>query len=365
MPFAVGNVPLAALPIVWWAVGASIVVRAGGHRVGRLLAIVGVLAGGLIGAVGFVENPALPAAPWAILLLTATYGPLFIALILGSMVLFPDGRLPGPAWRLPLLVPVSMVIVATIALILKAGPFGTGLPDNPVGIEALPAGLLGSMYVLDPLGIALLGAVGAASLAWRFRHGNPKVRAQLKWLLASVIPTVILTPIGFLEAGSSASNLAGSLSFLGLLLVPISIGVAITRYRLYEIDRLISRGVSWAVLSGLLVAVYAGGVLVLQSALAGVTQGQTLAVAASTLLAAALFQPLRVRLQRAMDRRFDRARYDGDRVVAAFNDRLRDQIDLDALADEIGRVAWETVRPASAAVWLRPSVPIVSVGEAS
>jgi hypothetical protein len=364
-PFALGNVPLAAFPIVWWAVGASIVVRAAGHRVGRLLTVVGVLAGGLVGGAGFVEHPGLPAAAWAILLDSAVYGPLFVALILASMVLFPDGRLPTPAWRLPVLFPISMALVATLAFVLRAGPVAPGLPDNPVGIEALPAGLLAAMFPLDPIGIALLGAVGAASLAWRFRQGNPKVRAQLKWLLASVIPTVILTPIGFLEAGPYTSNLAGSLSILGLLLIPISIGVAITRYRLFEIDRLISRGLSWAALSGLLVAVYAGGIIVLQSALAGVTQDQTLAVAASTLLAAALFQPLRVRLQRAMDRRFDRARYDGEQVVAAFNDRLHDQIDLDALATEIGRVAGETVRPASAAVWIRPSVPSVSIGEVS
>ena len=349
-----GDVPWAAFPIVWWAVGASIVIRAGGHRVGRLLTVVGALAGALVGGLGFLYHPGLPGAPWATLLVSATYGPLFIALILGSMVMFPDGRLPTERWRLPVQVPVAIVLIATLATVLKAGPFGPGLPDNPVGIDALPAAFLASMYVLDPLGIAVLGVVGAAAITWRFRRGNSTVRAQLKWLLASVIPVVVVTPISYLApVEPSTWSLAGFLSALALLLVPVAIGVAMTRYRLYEIDRLISRGLSWAVLTALLAGVYAGGVLVLQAALDDVTQGQTLAIAASTLLAAALFQPLRGRVQRAMDRRFDRARYDGDRVVDAFAERLRNEIDLDTLSAEVRRVAGETVRPVSSAVWLR------------
>jgi len=352
-PFSPGIVPWAVFPIVWWAVGASIVVRAPGHGIGRLLTVVGVLAGCLVGGVGFIENPSLPAAPWAILLVSAVFGPLFVGLILGSMVLFPDSRLPTPAWRLPALVPVAMVLVGTLAFVLRAEPIGPGLPDNPVGIAVLPEAVLAALYALVPIGIALLGLVGAASLAWRYRAGTAVVRAQLKWLLASVIPAVILTPISFFEADQSTHSLADFLSVSALLLVPISIGVAIARYHLYEIDRLISRGLSWAVLTALLAGVYGGGVLILQSALADVTQGQTLAVAASTLLAAALFQPLRGRLQRAMDRRFDRARYDGDRVVGALNERLRGQIDIDTLSAEVRRVAGEAVRPTASAVWLR------------
>ncbi len=349
-----GAVPWVAFPIVWWAVGASIVIRAGGHRVGRLLTVVGVLAGALVGGLGFLYNPALPAAPWATLLVTAAYGPLFITLILGSMVMFPNGRLPTDRWRVPVLVPVAMVLIATVATVLKAGPFGPGLPDNPIGIEALPAGSLGAMYVLDPLGIAVLGAVGAASIIWRFRRGNSTVRAQLKWLLASVIPAVVLTPISYIAPVDPTTwSLTGLLSALTLLLLPVAIGIAMTRYHLYEIDRLISRGLSWAVLTALLASVYGGGVLVLQATLADVTQGQTVAVAASTLLAAALFQPLRVRLQTGMDRRFDRARYNGDRVVDALNERLRGQIDIATLSAEVQRVAGEAVRPTVSAVWLR------------
>jgi hypothetical protein len=351
---AVGNVPWAAFPCVWWAVGAVIVSRAGGHRVGRLLTIVGALAGALVGGLGFLVNPGLPAAPWAILVVGAAYGPLFIAVILGGMVMFPDGRLPTARWRAPVLVPVAMVLIATLATVLKAGAFGPGLPDNPMGIDALPSGMLAILYVLDPLGIAVLGLVGAASVIWRFRRGGPTVRAQLKWLLASVLPVAVLTPVSYLApVDPSTFSVAGFLSSFALLLVPVAIGVAMTRYHLYEIDRLISRGLAWGALTGLAFGVYATGVLVLQSTLEAVTQGQTLAVAASTLLAAALAQPLRLRLQRAMDRRFDRARYDSDRVVGAFNERLRGQIDLDSLSAEVRRVAGETVRPTSTALWLR------------
>jgi hypothetical protein len=352
--FPVGNLPWAAFPIVCWAVGATIVLRAGGHRVGRLLATVGVIAGALVGGIGFLYEPALPAARWAILLVTAAFGPLFVALILGSMVLFPDGRLPTRAWRLPVLAPIAMVLVATVALLLRPGPFGPGLPDNPVGIEALPAELLGAFYVLDPLGIGLLGLVGAASLTWRFRRVNPQVRAQLKWLLASVIPAVILTPLSYIQPVEPATwSLTGLLSGLALLLVPVSIGVAITRYRLYDIDRLISRGFAWAAVTGLLLAVYGGAVLLLQQVLGGMTQGDTLAVAGSTLLAAALFQPLRRRVQAIVDHRFNRARYDADRTVEAFAERLRDEVDLGSLSDDVARVVDTALRPSAITVWIR------------
>ena len=137
--------------------------------------------------------------------------------------------------------------------------------------------------------------------------------------------------------------------------MPIAIGIAVTRYRLYEIDRLISRGLSWAVLSGLLLAVYAGAVLVLQGVLGGVTQGETVAVAGSTLLAAALFQPLRRRIQAVVDRRFNRARYDAERTAVDFAERLRGEVDVDHLQSALARTAGDAVNPDGVGVWLRPA----------
>jgi len=128
----------------------------------------------------------------------------------------------------------------------------------------------------------------------------------------------------------------------------------VTRHRLYEIDRLISRGLSWAVLSGLLVAVYAGAVLLLQGVLGDVTQGETLAVAGSTLLAAALFQPLRRRIQTTVDHRFNRARYDAERTAIDFAERLRDEVDVDHLRIALATTAAGVVHPTGAGVWLRP-----------
>ena len=348
---------LAASPIVWWAVGALIVLRANGHRVGWLMALAGALGAAVIGGGAFITTDpavlAMPAAPWGILIVSATYGPWFTSMILASMVLFPDGRLPGPRWRIPVLVPVVMVAVASSALVLKAGPVGVGLPANPIGLDGLPSGLLASLYVLDPLGIALLGIVGAVSLVSRFRRGTERVRAQLKWLLAFVVPVVIVTPIGFIQAGTGTSSVAANLSALGLLLIPVSVWIAVTRYRLYEIDRLISRTIGWALVTGVLAAVFAGGLLALQALLAGFTQGQTLAVAASTLVAFALFQPVRRRVQHAVDRRFDRARYDGERTAAAFAERLRGQIDLGGLETDLALTVGSALHPRSTGVWIR------------
>ncbi len=155
----------------------------------------------------------------------------------------------------------------------------------------------------------------------------------------------------------NVGGLAGPLwllaALVGLMLVPVSVGIAVTRYRLYDIDRLVSRGLAWGVLTLAIVCIYAGGVLVLQNLLAGVTQGETLSVAVTTLVAAALFQPLRLRLQRAMDHRFDRARYDAERIAAAFAERLRSQVDLGSVTDDLMTTIGGSLTPASVMIWLR------------
>lgn len=132
-------------------------------------------------------------------------------------------------------------------------------------------------------------------------------------------------------------------------------GVAILRYRLYEIDRLISRTIGWAIVTGLLVAVFAGAVVGLQALLAGFTQGQTLAVAASTLVAFALFQPVRRQVQRAVDRRFDRARYDAERTAGAFADRLRDETDIETVTADLTATTRAALAPAGLGIWIRRS----------
>jgi hypothetical protein len=155
------------------------------------------------------------------------------------------------------------------------------------------------------------------------------------------------------NAGPELAYVITTVTILSLFAIPIVIGIAILRYRLYEIDRIISRTISWTVTTSVIVAVFAGIVVGLQGALAQVTGGNTAAVAGSTLIVAALFQPLRRRVQRAVDRRFNRARYDSEQTLAAFGERVRAEIDLAALSDAVLATADEAVRPATAGLWLR------------
>jgi hypothetical protein len=348
---------LAAEPIGWWIVGTTIVLRANGHRVGWLLvlaaAFMAVVLAGITFIAGGTATLSAPAAPWALLLVGVAYGPSSSALILAAMLLFPDGRLAGRRWRLPVLIVLLRVAASTVAWVLRPGPFGPGLPVNPIGIEALPVDAMTWLFALDPIGIVLLGLMGAASLVVRYLRGSAEVRAQLKWLIVSVAPVALITPISFSDADQTTTSLPDLLSAVALLLVSVAIGISILRYRLYEIDRLISRGVSWAVLTGLLVAVYAGAVLLLEGVLGGVTQGETVAVAASTLLAAALFQPLRRRVQSMVDHRFNRARYDAERTAASFAAVLRDEVELANVRSALQATVASAIRPHGVAVWIR------------
>jgi hypothetical protein len=196
----------------------------------------------------------------------------------------------------------------------------------------------------------MVSILGVAAVIVRYRRSAGVERQQLRWFVAAVAIGVVPITISPLGGGPGAFLLA----VLGLLLIPISVWIAITRYRLYEIDRLISRGLSWAVLSGVLLAVYGGAILLLQTVLGGVIQGQTVAVAASTLLAAALFQPLRRRVQGAVDHRFNRARYDAERTSTDFADRLRDEMDVDHLRAALAITVGGAVHPDGVGVWLRP-----------
>ena len=144
-----------------------------------------------------------------------------------------------------------------------------------------------------------------------------------------------------------------AVAIASLALPPIAVGIAVLRYHLYDIDRLIARTVSWALVTGTLVIVFAGVIVALQAILVGYTQGQTLAVAGSTLVAFALFQPLRRRVQAAVDRRFDRARYDAEHTLAAFSDRLRDEIDLASLSHDLDSTIRDAIAPRSIGIWLR------------
>jgi hypothetical protein len=198
--------------------------------------------------------------------------------------------------------------------------------------------------------------VVAQMLSWRRSSGER--RQQLKWLLAGAavmaVPQAVLQPVLSLpNLSDAAQGILNTIATLFLAALPVGLGVAILRYRLYEIDRIVSRTIGWAIVTGVLVAMFAGLVVALESALASVTREDTLAVAASTLIAAALFQPLRRRVQRSVDRRFDRTRYDGQRTVNTFVEQLRNEVDLVTIQSSLATTANTAVRPVSAEVWLR------------
>ena len=271
-------------------------------------------------------------------------------------ILFPDGRLPGRRWRpVAWLIGFSMVAFVTLSFLTDDNEeFGRQLP-NPTALggdaEAFARLLSGAAAA------ALVGSFVLALVAVivRYRRSTGAERQQMKWFLAAA-SLVFVSNIGmtvFFVLGIPEASAFYVMTQVTVGLLPIAIGIAILRYRLYDIDRLISRTIGWALVTGILAAVFVGVVLALQSLLAGFTQGETLAVAASTLAAFALFQPLRRRIQVAVDRRFDRARYDGQLTVDAFAERLRDEVEFAEIDRDIHRVIDDAVRPTHVGMWLR------------
>ena len=336
-------------------VGALLMTRVPTNPIGALLLAAGttLVASITIGTyadVGATQLPPWPGAMFARLVGDVSFIYPFVIALIGVPLLFPDGRLPSRRYRWVVLITVAFMVVWTI--------LGTVFSSSVVGMVPALAALQPVVTIAETF--VLLGTLvsfGAAALAIviRYRRGGTVERQQIKWLAADVAVAAFVLPLGLVltDVALDVADALSSIAIFALFTLPVVIGVAILRYRLYDIDRIISRTIGWALVTGLLVAVFAGGVIVLQAVLSPFTNEDTLAVAASTLFAFALFQPVRGRVQRAVDRRFDRARYDGERVVASFAGRLRDQVDLGTLEAEIARVAHETVKPDTVAVWLR------------
>lgn len=266
-------------------------------------------------------------------------------------LLFPDGNLPGPRWRWPVGIILAVVVVGELLLAFAPGELDPTLAANPFVIPWVSPELraLGATFGL-PATVAA-SVLGIAAIVVRFRRGPGDEREQLKWMLAAIVVVVFLVLPTL--SGSDVPVLLSIASSLSLILVPAAATVAILSYRLYDIDRLVSRTLAYALITALLVAVFVAGNLVLQLVLGDVLPGQTLPVAASTMLAFALFQPIRGRVQRAVDRRFDRVRYDAQRTVDGFSEAVRNEVDLDLLRAELSRTAGDAVRPLGVSVWLR------------
>jgi hypothetical protein len=275
------------------------------------------------------------------------------ALLAVLLLLFPTGRLPSRRWRPVAWVAGAVLVLAALSSPLLPGPPADGLRPNPIAIPELE-GVLQLAY--NTAGSFLFGVVLAAlvSLVVRFRRATGIERQQLKWFTYGTALLLLLPAGGTL--GAVLSDTAGNLIVAAIVsALPVTIGIAVLRYRLYELDRLVNRTVVYGSLTVLLAGVYVGLVFALSQLLNPADQQSALAVAASTLVVAALFQPARRRIQGLVDRRFNRRRYDAARTVAAFSTRLRDQIELDTLSTELLAVVDETVQPVQVSLWLRPT----------
>jgi hypothetical protein len=267
------------------------------------------------------------------------------------LLLFPDGRLLSSRWR-----PIAWCAALGIATTFVTQGLHPGrISDypqirNPYGVEsALRDGLEGLALLAEFVGIG----GSALSLILRFRRARREQRQQVKWLaLAGAIAavTVVVGTSAYNVLGEAVANVAIMLSVLGL---PVATGIAILRYRLYDIDVVINRTLVYGALTATLAGTYAGTVLLLQLLLNGATGNSSLAVAASTLAVAALFRPARRRIQAAVDRRFYRRKFNAQRTLESFAGRLRDQVALDALEAELRGVVTETMQPAHVSLWLR------------
>ena len=273
-----------------------------------------------------------------------------------ALLLFPDGRLPSPQWRW-----MMRAYLGASALWLAGQAIGAGstiaghriVIDAGGNVTTSPTGVADALYGTSWLFAALLPViwlVWVGRLAVTYRGACGERREQLKWLSSGAAICVMALVVTVVEAASDSvvARVATDVSHLAIAALPVSMGVAILKYRLYDIDRIISRTLAYAVLTGLLAGVYAGLVLATQ-----VFRVHTpVAVAASTLAAAALFNPVRRRVQRAVDRQFNRARYNADQTVAAFAARLQDAVDLDSARDDLAGVVHRALEPAHVSVWI-------------
>jgi hypothetical protein len=271
--------------------------------------------------------------------------------LLIPLLLMPDGRLPSRRWRPLLYAELTGCAMGVLGFFTVPGPIDeVAYPrlDNPLGVTRWGDGL-GVLRVVGVTTLTVGVIAGAVAIVVRFRRSRGIERQQLRWISFGACCAAIgmaFGAAGGLILPEGVTVLAG----VGFIAIPVCVGVAVLRYRLYDLGRLVSRGVSYAVLTAMLAGIY----LALVTAASRVLPAESpLAVAASTLAAAGLFQPLRRRVQSAVDSRFNRARYDADRTVEAFTRRLRDEVDLDLVRTDLLQVVQGTVQPTSAGLWLR------------
>ena len=334
-------------------VGAVLATRVPGNSIGYLLLASGALVvGSSLASFYATSGTSGPGIELARILgeTLFIYG-IVITVVIVPLV-FPSGTLLGPGWRWMVAILVAGMVALTLSVALGSESSFSGGARFPLG-EPRPSVLMEALEAFNAV-TAFIGLGGAvAATVIRFRRSRGIERQQMKWLVAVASVAALTMPPALVVPQPTVSNVLLLVALGAFALLPLAIGIAVLRYRLYDIDRIISRTIGWAVVTGLLVGAFALLVLGLTSLLEPLTGGNTLAVAGSTLVVVALFTPVRGRVQRAVDRRFDRGRYDGERTLAAFGERLRDEVDLDVIRTDVLATVETSVRPSRVGLWLR------------
>jgi hypothetical protein len=341
-------------------IGAVIASRRPDNPIGWLFCAIGFVGGVRLvsteyAAYSLVAEVGLPPGAEALAWITSWLWVPDVGLYLFLALLFPNGRLPSTRWR-PFAGFIGVVVVTgTVAVALSPGPIrGLEPIENPLGWEGIP-----TVAVLTEALLYALGLVAAASVLVRLRSSRGEERQQIKWFAYAGVLLATSTVITYVLSEATSLRWLGWVASLpamiGMAGIPVAVGIAILRYRLYEIDLLINRTLVYGALTAMLVLVYLGGIVVLQGLLRALTgQESQLAIVASTLAVAALFNPLRRRIQSFIDRRFYRSKYDAAKTLEAFSAKLRDETDLEALNSELVGVVRETMQPAHVSLWMRP-----------
>jgi hypothetical protein len=273
------------------------------------------------------------------------------ALLIFVLLLFPDGHLPGRRWRAALWCGGVGTILLSVGTAVDPGRLDDfSSVENPLGVDAaLSLGLLLAGALAST--VALVAAV--FSVIARYRRAGAVEKQQIKWLAVASVFTALCVVAGIVVALVGASIAGYSLILGSIIAIPLAIGVAMLRYRLYDIDRLISRSLTYLLVTAALGLAYAGLVLTGQAVFSSFAGGSDLAIAVSTLVVAGLFLPFRARVQQFVDRRFYRRRYDMARTLEAFNARLRHEVELDELRADLQSVVASTMQPSRVSIWLR------------
>jgi hypothetical protein len=314
----------------------------------------------LYGATALPSHPVLTVAGNSVIILPLTLGLIFLP------VLFPSGRPLSDRWRRFLAVVVVLAVANAITAPFAEPDLRLWTEGGTIDLGANPmaawpiAGVLAPIAVVSFILLLLAVPTALAAVVIRFRRADPVERQQIRWLrfglLAVVVGLALMIAMQPVEAalGLAVPEVVWDLLLGGAVaVIPISVGIAVTRHGLYEIDRVVSRAVAYVIVTGVLAAVYASGVMGFTQLLATFGRGSELAVAATTLVVAALFGPVRRHVQGRVDRRFNHSRYDAQRTIETFAATLRDEVDLDGLADSLVATAGTTMQPVSASLWLR------------